>query len=210
MKIVALSDTHGQHRQISVPSGEILIHCGDFTNLGRAEEVSDFIQWFKQWPHPYKILVAGNHELNWHERNSVSLLANTDIIYLENSGINILGLNIYGSPVTPSFFNWNFMKDRGSEIAEVWSKIPANLDILITHGPPHGILDKDPRGKSVGCEELRKAVEKLAPKVHLFGHLHQNQSEYVLNGPNGQTKCYNVAIVNDRHRVINQPKVIEV
>lgn len=176
LRIVLLSDTHNSNEEIVVPDGDILIHAGDATNLGQVDEITLFADWFGNLPHRYKIFVAGNHDWLFEKRPKFarSLIANA--IYLQDSFVEIEGLKIYGSPWQPRFFDWAFNLNRGAELAEKWRLIPHNIDILITHGPPFGILDVTPRGDLAGCEELRKRVEEIAQfgklKLHVFGHIH--------------------------------------
>jgi Icc-related predicted phosphoesterase len=172
-RIVLLSDTHNCNEQISVPDADILIHAGDATNRGQVDEIIAFNEWFSGLPHKHKIFVAGNHDWLFETRPKYaqSLLAE-NIIYLQDSLIEIEGLKIYGSPWQPRFFDWAFNLNRGDEIAEKWKLIPNEVDILITHGPPLGILDETPPGDFAGCEELRKRVEEIRPQLHVFGHIH--------------------------------------
>ncbi|HEX8396713.1 MAG TPA: metallophosphatase domain-containing protein [Pyrinomonadaceae bacterium] len=172
-RIVLLSDTHNCNEQISVPDGDILIHAGDATNRGQVDEIVAFNEWFSGFPHKHKIFVAGNHDWLFETRPKYarSLLAK-NVVYLQDSAVEILGLKIYGSPWQPRFFDWAFNLNRGGEMAEKWKLIPKDADILITHGPPFGILDETPRGDFAGCEELRKRVEEIRPQLHVFGHIH--------------------------------------
>jgi len=179
-RIVCLSDTHNANSQIDVPGGDILIHSGDATITGTVEEIKLFNNWFSSLPHKYKIFVAGNHDWLFEKNNELArILLRSNIIYLQDSSIEIDGLMIYGSPWQPRFFDWAFNLMRGGEIAEKWKLIPNDIDILITHGPPNGILDAVPRSWGIdytGCEELRKRVEEIAwfgkLKLHVFGHIH--------------------------------------
>jgi len=180
-RIVCLSDTHNFHEQIAVPDGDILIHSGDATINGSDQEVVEFIYWFANLPHRRKIFVAGNHDWLFEvdNRHARRLLSETNIVYLQDSSTVTEGLNIYGSPWQPRFFDWAFNLNRGAEMAEKWRLIPDDIDILITHGPPNGILDLVPRkgwDENAGCEELRKKVEDIAKlgrlKLHIFGHIH--------------------------------------
>ncbi len=156
-----------------MPSGDVLIHAGDATIQGTIDEVFMFNEWFSNLPHKHKIFVAGNHDWLFETYNRYAReMLSDQIIYLQDSFVKIEKLKIYGSPWQPRFFDWAFNVNRGAEIAEKWKMIPPDTDILITHGPPHGILDKTPRGDSAGCEELRKRVEKVKPKLHVFGHIH--------------------------------------
>ena len=147
MKIVCLSDTHNCNQEITVPDGDILIHAGDATIRGTQTEVEDFLAWFSSLPHQHKVFVAGNHDWLFETDNRFArlLTANYKIKYLEDSFTDIEGLKIYGSPWQPRFFDWAFNLNRGGELAEKWKLIPADIDILITHGPPNGILDEVPR-----------------------------------------------------------------
>ena len=180
-RIVCLSDTHNCIEQIDVPDGDILIHSGDATVQGTDQEVIEFVYWFAKLPHKIKIFVAGNHDWLFQTDNRYArlLLANSKMIYLQDSSTEINGLRIYGSPWQPRFFDWAFNLNRGAELAEKWKLIPDDIDILITHGPPNGILDLVPRkgwDENTGCEELRKRVEDIAKlgrlKLHVFGHIH--------------------------------------
>ena len=176
MKIVCLSDTHNCNGQITVPDGDILIHAGDATITGTVDEIVLFNEWFANLPHPYKIFVAGNHDWLFETNNRLARsLLDKSIVYLQDSFVEIEGLKIYGSPWQPRFFDWAFNLNRGAELGEKWKLIPDDTDVLITHGPPFGILDEVPRRyfvENTGCEELRKRVEKVRPKLHVFGHIH--------------------------------------
>ncbi|MEZ5427958.1 MAG: metallophosphatase domain-containing protein [Pyrinomonadaceae bacterium] len=179
-RIVCISDTHNCNRQIAVPDGDILIHAGDATVNGTRLEVEEFLFWFSSLPHRHKIFVAGNHDWLFEKENRSArlLTANFNIRYLEDSAVEIEGLKIYGSPWQPRYFNWAFNLNRGAELAEKWKLIPEDTEVLITHGPPNGILDEVERKyfiENTGCEELIKRVEDLAEKklkLHIFGHIH--------------------------------------
>ena len=172
-RFVFLSDTHNCNEQIAVPDGDVLVHAGDATNRGQIDEIIAFNHWFSNLPHKIKIFVAGNHDWLFENRPKYarSLLAE-NIIYLQDSAVEIENLKIYGSPWQPRFFDWDFNLNRGKEIAEKWKLIPNEVDVLITHGPPFGILDETPGGDFAGCEELRKKVEDIRPRLHVFGHIH--------------------------------------
>lgn len=180
MRIICLSDTHNCNEQIDVPDGDILIHPGDATITGTIEEIKRFNEWFSLLPHKVKIFVAGNHDWLFERDNQKARgLLDPSIVYLQDSSTEIDGLKIYGSPWQPRFFDWAFNLNRGYEMAEKWKLIPNDIDILITHGPPYGILDLVPRkgwDENTGCEELRKRVEAIASlgrlQLHIFGHIH--------------------------------------
>jgi len=191
-KIVCLSDTHNCNEKIVVPDGDILIHAGDATIRGTEMEVEQFLRWYSALPHKHKIFVAGNHDWLYETNNRFArlLTANFKITYLQDSFTEIEGLKIYGSPWQPRFFDWAFNLMRGAELAEKWKLIPSDADILITHGPPFGILDEVPRKywiENTGCEELRKKVEEIRPKAHIFGHIHCGY---------GQTEQFGVKFIN--------------
>jgi Icc-related predicted phosphoesterase len=82
-------------------------------------------------------------------------------------------VRFWGSPWQPWFHDWAFNLPRGPKLREVWDRIPADTDVLVTHGPPRGILDRTIVGDEVGCDDLRDAVARVRPRVHVFGHIHE-------------------------------------
>ncbi|MEO5995496.1 MAG: metallophosphatase domain-containing protein [Chitinophagaceae bacterium] len=169
MDITFISDTHGLHDSLKLQRGTVLIHAGDITEYGTEEEVKDFLKWFSNQPFTYKVFIAGNHDLFFQD----CLVLKRDklipggIIYLQNSFLEIENRKFWGSPVTPYFLGMAFNVRAGMDIKKVWDKIPGDTDVLITHGPPKGVLDN-----GIGCEELWKRVNIVKPSIHCFGHAH--------------------------------------
>jgi len=214
MRLVMLSDTHGLHTKMKfpVPDGDVLLYAGDFTNVGAISDVARFDQWLGSLDHKHKLVIAGNHERGWDKagRSLGKNLSNAH--YLEDSSINIDGMNFYGSPWTPTFgTGWAFNADRGNHIRGKWGMIPdaGLVDVLITHGPPMGILDKVAPiygSQSVGCEDLAKQVTISVPKIHVFGHIHNGYGQKRI----GQTLYVNAAICDEDYRPVNAPIVVEI
>jgi len=135
MRITHISDTHNKHNQLNgkLPGGDILIHSGDVTSIGRKSEVERFIKWFNGIDnYTHKIFIAGNHDLtfdreilyrdkaayfdvhtNWTDevaegkpdwlKNLLDIELNPNVFYLENNFIEIDQIKIWGSPISPSF-----------------------------------------------------------------------------------------------------------
>jgi Icc-related predicted phosphoesterase len=171
LRLVLLSDTHQLHRDVEVPDGDLCIFAGDFTFFSKSmKAVLDFNDWLGELPHRC-VVVPGNHETFLEaDPSKHSLLSNATV--LVNEGIEIEGLQIWGSPVTPLYggaFGLSGAEDR----RRLYAQIPRNTDVLVTHGPPYGILDSSPgSGMHSGCRELFDAVMRLRPKLHVFGHVH--------------------------------------
>lgn len=172
MRIVCISDTHNKHNEMNIPDGDILIHSGDLSIDGTIKEIKNFNEWLGTLNHKYKIFIAGNHDFLFEGNPITAKNLITNAIYLENSGINIEGLNIWGSPDNLRFYDGAFNKEAGEDIKKVWDLIPNNTDILITHNPPYMILDKINSGKNIGCNELAKKILEIKPKLCIFGHVH--------------------------------------
>jgi hypothetical protein len=176
--ITFISDTHTKHKHVTgeLPGGDILIHCGDISNRGYLNEIKNFLEWFDGIKgYEYKIFIAGNHDFGFQDSPNLCAKLLQDyptVTYLEDTSVIIDGIKIYGSPWQPRFYNWAFNVDRGWDIAQKWEKIPQDTDILITHGPLHGILDSTYTGQRVGCEDLYNRVMEVKPKVHCYGHIH--------------------------------------
>lgn len=183
MKILHISDTHCNHYQLVIPNDiDMIIHSGDESNSPRIDNVGecrDFLEWYSQVPVRYKILVAGNHSTvifnRWITKAEIEAYG---IIYLEHEYIELEGIKIFGSPYTPTYGSWSFMKSRAT-INRLWETVIEPADILILHGPPKGILDLsyDQGGKLERCGDntLHKLIKGMKPKLVCFGHIHDNQ-----------------------------------
>lgn len=213
MRIVCISDTHNCNEEIAVPDGDVLIHAGDATTVGSVEQLRAFNRWFAVLPHKHKVFVAGNHDWLFEKDNDLARrLLDPSIVCLQDSSAEIDGLKIYGSPWQPRFFDWAFNLNRGYELAEKWSLIPDDIDVLITHGPPYGILDLVPRqgwDENTGCEELRKRVEQIAAngrlKLHVFGHIHCGYGVHDEFG----VKFVNASTCDEQYNATQPPIVID-
>lgn len=206
MRFVAISDTHGKHRGLNLPDGDVIIHSGDFCHYGSDSDVHDFLSWYQDLEYETKILIAGNHDFFAAEHSErFKEILPKEITYLNDSGITIDGIKIWGSPVQPDLIGWAFGKLRGSEMKVHWDLIPNDIDILVTHTPPYGTLDKPRSGKSIGCEELSKRLEELQVKVHIFGHVHASYGEE----QSGQTKFINASNIDSAKGLVNKPIVFD-
>jgi Icc-related predicted phosphoesterase len=204
MKIVLISDTHNKHDEIILPEGDMIIHAGDVSGSGTFTEILTFLQWFSRLDFKHKIFIASNHDFAFEKLNMSHALPE-GVTYLQDTSIEIEGLKIYGSPYTPKFYNWAFMKNRGPEIKQVWDLIPDKVDILVTHGPPHQILDENAFGKPTGCLDLLNRVNEVKPSIHVFGHIHEAYGMIEISG----TRYFNASSLDDNYRVRNAPFVVE-
>jgi Icc-related predicted phosphoesterase len=208
MKIVAISDTHGKHQNLVLPKADMLIHAGDVSSRGKETEVIEFLKWFSETDFTYKIFIAGNHDF-YFERfgdEMINQLIPANVIYLNDNGIEIEGIKIWGSPISPWFYDWAFNRHRGNDIKKHWDKIPQNVDILITHGPVFGILDKTVRNENVGCKDLLEKIETLNPKFHICGHIHEAYGQVKYR----ETEFINVSVLDENYILKNKPIVLEI
>ena len=213
-RFVLISDTH--NTEPPLPKGEVLIHAGDLTGNGGRKQTEAAMRWIGEQAQKFEwvVFVGGNHDFFfYHLSREMGVNAvrefvrpyGENIIYLEDELTHVAGASIYGSPAQPEFCNWAWNYARGAEIKAVWDKIPANVDMLITHGPPMGILDWVGKER-VGCEELRIAVERIKPRAHVFGHLHSAGGQHRRIGT---TDFYNAAVVDESYKLAHASQVIE-
>lgn len=203
MRLICLADTHNQHFDIAIPEGDILLHAGDCTDGGTRNETENFLEWFSSQPHKHKILVPGNHDFYFEKPENLKKVPE-NIHLLIDKGVEIEGLQLWGSPVTPGIGNWAFNRERGKDIKKHWNLIPDTTDILITHTPPYGILDEIGSGLKLGCEELSEILEIVQPKHHLFGHIHHSSGSTIRSGIN----FFNLSILDERLRIMNSPVIL--
>lgn len=221
MKIVTISDTHTYEQSVVVPDGDILIHSGDATFRGYEHEVRAFGEWFRAQPHRWKIFVAGNHDTSFEDQPTQALewfygdkgnslnRASSDTIYLLDESITLdvdgESVSIYGAPWQPWFYDWAFNIKRAEDLKAVWDKIPKGTDILVTHGPAYKLADTNQEGEHCGCRELRKAIQRVKPKLHVCGHIHEGYGVSKW----GDTIVANSSICTRRYKPTNEPLIFE-
>lgn len=216
MIIVAISDVHNRHEKIKIPECDLLIVAGDYTSQGYEHEVRNFHIWLNKQPARHKIVVQGNHEKdverNFNLMKSVAETACPGVIFVEHELVVIEGIKIFCSAYTPWFYDWAYNVER-DVISNKWKDIPMDTEILVTHGPPHGILDQvyqvdgvTPRER-VGCYALMEKLVQL-PKLHthIFGHIHSSHGKYAFK----DIMFYNVAICGETYYPDYQPTLLEV
>lgn len=227
MDITFLSDTHSSHKAIPehwLPGGDVICHIGDFSIRGYIEEGLEFLNWLESLDqYKYKIFVGGNHDIclddNHYEQAKqreryVKKMQKPEfafkdhipdnVIYLENEATTIEGVKFWGSPITSPkawlAFNW------GEELrAETWKTIPQDVDVLLTHSPPHGILDTvNSAAKNIGCPFLTDRTFDIKPKIHAFGHVHERHGAEKRN----DILFLNCSIKNHEYIIKNKPHLI--
>jgi predicted phosphohydrolase len=175
MRIVAVADTHTFQDDLRViPDGDVFLHAGDLCRGGRLDELRPVAAWLRGLPHRHKLVIAGNHDWCFAREPQAALEAlGPKVVYLQDAEAVIDGIRFWGSPWQPAFNDWAFNLPRGEALASKWGLIPAGIQVLVTHGPPHGIGDWSGDPVRQGCEELLAAVRRVRPRLHLFGHIHQ-------------------------------------
>ena len=215
-KIIALSDSHNATKRVEISDGDILVHAGDFSFQGKASEIQDFIEWMKEQPHKHKLWIAGNHERGIEDfpYNAESIDKETGATYIHDKVVEVEGLKFFGSNFTPEFNNWAFgLTDRQSKI--FWENAP-EADVVVCHGPPHTILDSvTPEYKHerpLGCKHFLSYIERVKPKVTIFGHIHGSGGTHkTIEWDDGsKTECYNVSVMNEQYQLTNPSTIIEI
>jgi Icc-related predicted phosphoesterase len=182
MRLTFISDTHLKHEQLVVPPSELLVHAGDFSRTGTRDETLRFLDWFARFP-AEKLLIGGNWD-RFAEQEPEAMqaaCAERGIHWLVHQAATIAGLRVFGSPWTPRFRNMAWNADA-TQLEQHWQAVPEGLDLLVTHGPPKGILDRMILGAHVGDPALRTHTLRARPRVHVFGHIHEAHGRQRLDG----------------------------
>lgn len=209
MKIVIISDSHGKHKQLALPDADMIIHCGDMTTRGYEYEIQNFMKWYSSLnQYSYKICCAGNHD--WlYETNSMlaKSLVPENVVYLEDSSVEIEGIKFYGTPVQKIFYNWAFNRPE-STLIKHWQAIPDDTDVLITHSPPYMIGDYVPRSmQHEGSPSLYEEITKrIKPKLSVFGHIHAGYGVYNID----EITFINASNLDEDYNCVNAPILIEI
>jgi Icc-related predicted phosphoesterase len=213
LKCCHISDTHDTFQDISmlIPDDiDIVFITGDVTYHGKPEELERLKVHLKKIAAKtsHVVMIVGNHEKGCEadEGPWIRGIAEAGVRLLMHEAIKIEGYKIFGSPWTPYFGGWayNYHRIRGKEM---WSAIPENTEILLTHGPMYGILDYV-HGDHVGCVDLFNRVNSGLPdlKYHMFGHIHETHGIQQYK----QVTCINSSIMNGSYRFVNKPHFFEI
>lgn len=229
MKICCLSDLHGTLLPVEdyFEPCELVCICGDISPLNIQGNHRKMRQWlrnqFKPWceslPCDKVIFIAGNHDSSaanldfmysqFPKDGKVTYLFHESYIYTSRSGKEY---SIFGTPYCKLFGNWAFM-EMDEILEKLYSTIPENLDILLSHDQPFGygdiILEKIywNTGEHIGNKPLAKAILEKQPKYLFCGHLHSTDHSCI---EIGNTKRYNVSIKSEKYEPVYDPLYIEV
>ena len=213
MKLICFSDTHlnSLPELLKGQEADLFIFAGDALSRGDWREWRQFYSDLKLVRKQCKdfVTVFGNHDFYVEENPQLvrEELADIGIHLLMGEEVTIQGLRIYGEPHVPQFYDWAFMKSE-EKLVYVYDQIPEGLDILVTHGPAYGILDKNARGEYCGSVSLKNklfSMERPA-KIHISGHLHESWGYF----DSGKIKHYNVSILDDNYMWTNSVTEIEI
>lgn len=227
MIITCISDLHGHYPILQ--GGDLLIVAGDCTSHDTTRDWTKFFGWFLKLPYKKRILIGGNHDnfltqcANTEDAKELGLWSGEEYDYLCDSGTEFEGLKIWGSPWTKKFQGMNpkcmaFTVEDDEELAEKWGKIPQDLDILVTHCPPYGIMDgvhkyisvsKGPTQEHFGSTSLLKKTLEIKPKLHVFGHIHESYGKSEIEFPDKTRIFVNASHVNELYDPVNEPIRIE-
>lgn len=233
IRILCFSDTHGEHASLDPSSFQpcdLVIFAGDLSMFGNPSEVSSFKNWFHSIKCPNKLLIAGNLDLTFdterldHFKDKIysyvktdvkletvksTFLQNADFIYAEHNSVELTVLDhpikIFASPYTPEFMDFGFQYKGKEQAQSLWDQIPNDIDILVTHGPPHNICDQSTSGFHCGCEVLRNAIERTKPSLSVFGHIHEAYGNETID----DTLFCNVALVDPSRKIAHKPTYID-
>jgi Icc-related predicted phosphoesterase len=213
MKICIISDVHNKFNKITIPECDLLISCGDYSFLGETHEVRNFHKWLNKQKADNMISVQGNHEKgvekDFNLSKEIAVAHCPKVHFIDEGFLEIKGYKIWCSAVTPYFCNWAWNRFRGEDIKKHWDRIPLDIDILVTHGPPYGILDTVSTHspiRNLGCEMLANKIKELKNlKLHCFGHIH---SSYGSTEKDGVTYI-NASICTEEYKPLNAPMFFE-
>lgn len=177
MRVDCFSDLHGDRPELH--GGDLLIVAGDLTAWGKPDEYQRFYHWMDRAPYALKVFIAGNHDTAFVDTPPPYISGS--VKYLQDSGCEFMGLKIWGSPWQLGFPRQNpdyaaFSVLWEDQLKDAWAMIWPDTDILITHCPPEGILDRSERAIRCGSPSLLQRIQELEyMRLHVFGHIHEGR-----------------------------------
>lgn len=226
LTIVFISDTHSKHEELVIPRCDILVHSGDYTQVGSPQEIMQFYNWLKrQTQCKHKVFIEGNHDMHADPTEPIAKnrffnvasyedfinrlkelkLEEDNIHRLFNSSITIEGVKFWGSPYTPYFHGWGF-NSTTDELIQNWNQVPNDTDILVSHGPPNGHLDVCKNGDVVGDVALMQKILEVRPSICAFGHIHESNGIHTIGiGNEKKVTLINASSLDEFYRCTNKP-----
>ncbi len=206
MNIVVISDTHGRHEELGRLAGDVLIHCGDFESIFSRNSVSVYQidDWFGRQSFERIYCIGGNHDFRLVQEVAEGRAPFRNAIWLHERSDVFRGVTFYGASWVPMLHGFAFFADD-EFLERAWSRIPEDVDVLITHTPPLGVLDVSSRGKSLGCRFLAERLKDLSPALHCFGHVHNSRGATTI----GATTFMNATSVASNFQIAHAPFVFE-
>ena len=214
IRIVAVSDTHGYHRKLDIPDGDIFIHAGDVTMEGELDVAADFAKWVRELPHAHKIIVPGNHDFCYdissirYQERAAQLLDLPRTHFLIDAArtleVREQKIRLYGAPWVANLKGWAFW-DRNRDRFE---SAPRDIDLLVTHGPPYGIRDAAQFNDAIhyGSKHLVRYIQRCyGLKLHIFGHVHEGAGQEQV----GEITFVNACTCTREYKPTNPPVVLD-
>ncbi len=236
IKIVSTSDIHGE-LDFKIPIGDILTISGDICPVRGSHSPTAQMFWLNDYFLPwcdslikdgtfkYIVFIAGNHDFVFRKvvnfpGSNFHFVLPPNVHYLQDSMVELEGVKIYGTPWTPTFGNWAYMKDD-TDLDEIHAKIPEGIDILLSHGPAKywgDIILKGPYADekgNLGSESLRKHVVRVKPQYFIYGHIHEashipTKHNMDLEEPSKYTTSVCVSLLNDHYCFEYSPYVFTI
>lgn len=213
MRIVIISDTHGAHDSLNLPDGDALIHCGDACMANDFKEAHSFAEWMEDQNYKLKIYVPGNHDFQFKNQLPLYKEQMKSVKILVDEGYEHDFIYFYGCPWVPLGQSWaySYHKQSNRVPSRVFGKIPERTDILITHGPPKGIMDYA-LNRNLGSKHLEAELKRIQPYYHFFGHIHEEQGDRIKYIPEYNCVFANASNLDENYakESIRDPLVIDV
>jgi hypothetical protein len=214
--VLALADLHGRLPDPGeLPSCEIALIAGDVCPLAdhgllrqRRWLEDEFAPWLERLPAAHVVGIAGNHDLVFALEGG-SMAPHLPWHYLQDSGVELSGLRIHGTPWVPWIGGrWAFQAsavDGERLLAEQFAGIPEGLDVLLAHTPPRGVLDRTARGEAVGSPALLERITACRPRLVVCGHIHEAYGLATVGDEPATTLVANVAVLDELYRNPHRP-----
>ncbi len=213
IKIIHYSDTHEYNRIFdSAPEANLFIHTGDLTGMGGIPELQEVAEKLQEIQHRYDkmIVIPGNHDWGFQHHEQFMRQIFKDMVVLINEPYEYEGVKFWGSPITPIFSYWAFMKNADDRYS-LFQQVPEDTKVLLTHGPAYKVLDEvaeihydRSRIDNAGCLHLFDRIQQIKPRLHLFGHIHEGYGHLKFL----HTDHVNSSIMDGHYRPVNKPHLI--
>ena len=178
MRLLCITDLHGNLSALGrildgAADCDLVLLGGDLTTFGTPDDAERIVR-RAQTAGPQVLAVAGNCDSAEIDRRLTRLG-----VALHGRGVVVEGVGLHGLSAMPPWRH-DMYQFTEAELARFLEDGRGQIDtaepqVVLSHPPPQGILDRTGGGSHVGSTAEREFVDRRRPALLVCGHIHESR-----------------------------------